>query len=192
MKKQTQLYVLGALVVVLLYIFFFQGRQDGSGVAGVFAYDTKFVPLSVDEPQLRLDLLASLKKLEYTGSHRDIFSAVALPVAPVGGEKAAEKSRWTKQTVTPPPPLPPVQVPGTLYGFAAMKDSGKRVAFFQEGEDVLVVEEGAEFLHGYRLIKIGNDSADVEELSSGRHATVPMTQPANNNSNPNDAGANNQ
>jgi hypothetical protein len=191
MQKQTQLYVLGALVLVLVYVFFFQGRQDGSGVAGVFAYDTKFVPLNVDEPQLRLDLLKNLKKLEYTGSRRNIFSAVAPPVETLSTKEAA-KSKYTKRTVDPPPPPPPVQVPGTLYGFAAMKDSGKRVAFFQEGEDVLVVEEGAEFLHGYRLIKIGNDSADVEELSSGRHATVPMTQPANNNSNPSDPGANNQ
>lgn len=190
MKKQTQLYVLGALVLVLVYVFFFQGRQDGSGVAGVFAYDTKFVPLNVDEPQLRLDLLKNLKKLEYTGSRRNIFSAVAQPVIPPGGP-SVDKPRHPYPTVTVPPPIPPPVVPGTLYGFASMKDSGKRVAFFQEGEDVLVVEEGAEFLHGFRLIKIGNDSADVEELSSGRRVTVPMTQPANNSSNA-DAGANNQ
>ena len=66
---------------------------------------------------------------------------------------------------------------GTLYGYAVMKDSGKRLAFFQEGDDILVVEEGTEFLHNYRLIKVGPDSADVLELSSDRHANVPMTQP---------------
>ncbi len=105
---------------------FFRGRQDGSGVAGVFAYDTKFVPLSVDEPQLRLDLLASLKKLEYTGSHRDIFSAVALPVVQPGGPAPGSKPPHPYPTVTVPPPIPPPVVPGTLYGFAAMKESGKR------------------------------------------------------------------
>jgi hypothetical protein len=188
MRKRVQIYVLVALIVVLSYVFF-QGHQDGSGIGGVLASDTKFVPLNVDEPQLRLDLLADLKKLEYTGSRRNIFSAVAPPVIPTGSSAAIMKSKYLHQTVQPPPPPPPVQVPGTLYGFASMKDSGKRVAFFQEGEDVLVVEEGAEFLHAYRLIKVGNDSADVEELSSGRHATVPMTQSANNESGP---GANNQ
>ena len=65
-----------------------------------------------------------------------------------------------------------------------MSNSGKRVAFFLQGDDVLVVEEGSVFMSRYRLDKINNDSADVEETSSGRHATVPMTQPANN-----DAGA---
>jgi hypothetical protein len=29
----------------------------------------------------------------------------------------------------------------------------------------------------FRLDKIGNDSADVEEVSSGRHASVPMVAP---------------
>ena len=33
-----------------------------------------FVPLNVDEPQLRLDLLDELKELTYKGAHRDIFN----------------------------------------------------------------------------------------------------------------------
>ena len=59
-----------------------------------------------------------------------------------------------------------------------MPASGKRLAFFLDGDDVLVVEEGSVFLNRFRLDKIGNDSADVEEISSGRHATVQMVQPA--------------
>jgi len=135
------------------------------------------VPLNVEEPELRLDLLADLKKLEYTGTHRDIFSAVAPPPPPVAGAAAANQHKYPDYTVHRPPPPPPVQVPGTLYGYAVMKDSGKRLAFFQEGDDILVVQEGSEFLHNYRLIKVGPDSADVLELSSDRHANVPMTQP---------------
>jgi hypothetical protein len=63
-----------------------------------------------------------------------------------------------------------------------MSKSGKRVAFFLQGDDVLVVEEGSVFMDRYRLDKINNDSADVEETSSGRHATVQMIQPANGDS----------
>ena len=58
-----------------------------------------------------------------------------------------------------------------------MRSSPKRVAFFLNGDDVLVVQEGSVFMGRFRLDKIGNDSADVEEVSSGRHATVPMVQP---------------
>jgi hypothetical protein len=176
MKKRVQIYFLVALLVVLAYVLA-TSRGAGPGANGVLASDANFVPLNVEEPELRLDLLAQLKKLEYTGIHRDIFSAVALPPTPSPGSVNA-KPRHPYPTVPTLPPPPPVQVPGTLYGYAQMKDSGKRVAFFQEGEDVLVVQEGAEFLHGYRLIKINDNSADVEEISSGRHANVTMTQPA--------------
>jgi hypothetical protein len=71
-----------------------------------------------------------------------------------------------------------VTVPAQFFGYASMPASGKHVGFFLQGEDVLVVEEGSVFLSRFRLDKIGNDSADVEEVSSGRHATVQMTQPA--------------
>jgi hypothetical protein len=176
MKKRIQIYVLVALLMILVYAFF-ANRNGAPGVNGVLASDSKFVPLNVDEPELRLDLLANLKKSDYNGSGRNIFSAVAPPPKPIGPGSVVRSSR-PPIGPQPLPPPPPVSVPGTLYGYAVMKDNGKRLAFFQEGEDVLVVEEGSEFLHGYRLIKVGPDSADVEELSSGRHATVQMTQPA--------------
>jgi hypothetical protein len=90
-----------------------------------------------------------------------------------------EKERAEHKTYGPQvaPPPPPVSVPATLFGFASMPRNGKRVAFFLEGEDVLVVNEGAVFLNRFRLDKIGNDSADVEEISSQRHVTVQMTAP---------------
>jgi hypothetical protein len=42
---------------------------------------------------------------------------------------------------------------------------------------VIIVQEGSVFLSRFRLDKIGNDSAEVEEVSSGRHATVQMVPP---------------
>jgi hypothetical protein len=177
MSKQVQIYLLAGLLVVLAYVLG-HAYLGGSGPSGVQASDTNFTPLNVEEPELRLDLIDDLKKLEYSGSHRDIFSAVAPPPAPsAAAVAAAKRAQHADYSVHPPPPPPPVQVPATLYGYAAMKDSGKKVAFFQEGEDILVVEEGTEFLHNYRLIKVGPDSADVVEISSSRHASVPMTQP---------------
>jgi hypothetical protein len=40
-----------------------------------------------------------------------------------------------------------------------------------------VFAEGDKFLNTFRLIHIGNESADVEEISSGRHATVQLVEP---------------
>ncbi len=80
---------------------------------------------------------------------------------------------WSIDTrlLTHPPPPPPVEVPAQFFGYASMPSSPRRLAFFLNGDDVIVVQEGSVFLSRFRLDKIGNDSADVEEVSSGRHAT---------------------
>jgi hypothetical protein len=174
MSHRRQLIVL-AVVLVLLAIVYFANRNQVGGLPGVLANDTKFTPLSVQEPQLRLDELLKLQKLEYSGTHRNIFVATPPPL-PVA---AAEKAKAERPLIGPQPqPILPVQVPGEFFGFALMRNSGKRVAFFKVGEDVFVVPEGDTFLNRFRLVHIGNDSADVEQLSDGRHATVMMIQPA--------------
>jgi hypothetical protein len=174
MTKRTQIYVLGGLIALLLVVlYFYEFKSSGPGLSGVLAADTKFEPLDVQEPSLRLDQLERLRKLEYSGSHRNIFVAGAPPLPkPVAGEAAAVAQR----PIGPQPP-PPLQVPAEFFGYAAQTKSGKRVAFFTSGDDVLVVAEGDRFLNAFRLVHIGNESAEVEEISSGRHAMVPLVQP---------------
>jgi hypothetical protein len=173
MTRRTQLYVLAGLMALLVVVFFYEFRSSGPGLSGVLAADTKFEPLDVQEPSLRLDQLERLRKLEYSGSHRNIFVAgVPPPPKPIAGEAAAVAQR----PIGPLPP-PPVQVPAEFFGYAAQTKSGKRVAFFTSGDDVLVVAEGDRFLNTFRLIHIGNESAEVEEISTGRHAMVPLVQP---------------
>lgn len=175
MSKRSEIYLLiGLLVVLGGALYYYMGRGEGSGTPRVVAADTRFQPLDVREPQLRVDLLAKLQKLEYTGSHRNIF--VAEPPPP---PKTAQVEGPPTIFVGPRQQvLPPVQVPGELFGYASEPTSGRRVAFFTEGDDVLVVAEGATFLNRFRLVHVTDTSADIEEISTGRHATVPMTQPA--------------
>ncbi|MFY9802158.1 MAG: hypothetical protein WA211_03410 [Candidatus Acidiferrales bacterium] len=175
MAKRTQIYVLVGLLVVAAAAYYFS-RSDSPSLAGVQAADPTFHPLNVDEPQLRLDLLEKIKKLDYSGSHRNIFT-FGPPPPPEKTQAEIARDNYRKYGPAVPPPPPPVTVPAQLFGYASMPTSGKRVAFFLDGDDVLVVAEGSVFLNRFRLDKIGNDSADVEEISSGRHATVQMTQP---------------
>ncbi len=175
MSRRTQIGVLLGLLILLAAVYF-SNRPQMNGLQGVMASDSSFQPLNVDEPELRLDLLAKLQKLDYpAGSHRDIFSAVALPVEPTAAERARMEHQYP--TVQHPPPPPPVEVPAQFFGYASMRSSPHRLGFFLNGDEVLVVQEGSVFLGRFRLDKIGNDSADVEEVSSGRHATVPMVAP---------------
>jgi hypothetical protein len=178
MTRRTQIYVLAGLVALLLVVFFYEFRSSGPGLSGVLAADTKFEPLDVQEPSLRLDQLERLRKLEYSGSHRNIFVAGAPPPPKaVAAEAAAEQRPFVGPKLPPPPP--PLQVPAEFFGYASQSKSGKRVAFFTSGDDVLVVAEGDKFLNTFRLVHIGNESAEVEEVSSGRHAMVPLVQPPN-------------
>ena len=177
MSKQTQIYLLIALVLIGAYVFYAE-RSTGPGISGVLASDTTFRPLDVEEPHLRVDLLDKIKKLDYSGSHRNIFIFGPPPPPPKSAEQIA-RDNYRAQGPHQPPPPPPVTVPAQLFGSALMSKTGKHVAFFLNGDEVLVVEEGSVFLDRYRLDKLGNDSADVEETSSGRHATVQMVQPAN-------------
>jgi hypothetical protein len=177
MSERTKVYALAALLVVLVVVAYFYvfDRTTVPGLPGVLAADTKFEPLDVHEPSLRLDELDRLRKLEYAGSHRNIFVAGLPPVPKPVGQALAD----TRPFVGPklPPPPPPLQIPAEFFGYASQPHTGKRVAFFTSNDDVLVVAEGDKFLNIYRLVHIGNESADVEEISTGRHATVPLVEP---------------
>lgn len=140
------------------------------------AADQKFEPLDVQEPNLRLDLIEKIHKMKYEGTHRNIFSATP-PPAPIAQQRSIEQTRPFIGPHQPPPP-PPVQFPGQFFGTATMPDSGKTLAFFQQGDDVVVVQEGGEVFNNFRLTHIGNDSVTVEEISSGRSTTVPIQAPA--------------
>jgi hypothetical protein len=175
MSRRTEISVLFGLLVVLAVVYYFSNRTTNSGMPGVLAADAKFEPLDVREPQLRLDLLARLQRLTYTGSRRNIFLALP-PPPPRGAEQPAPAPERTLVGPLPPPPPPPLQVPAEFFGFATTPTTGRRVAFFTSGDEVLVVAEGDTFLNRFRLDHIGNESADIEELATGRHATAPMVQ----------------
>jgi hypothetical protein len=180
MKGRRELYILGALLLALVGAgyYFFAGHDTGSGgLPGVFAEDKKFEPLDVREPGLRMDLLERIQKLQYPeGSQRNIFVAAPPPPPQRPANEVVEAPKPFVGPKVPPPP-PPLQIPAEFFGYAAPTNGGRRVAFFTSGDDVLVVAEGDTFLNLYRLDRINNDSADVEEISSGRHQTVPLVQP---------------
>jgi hypothetical protein len=176
MPRRVQIYGLAALLITLVLTLWFTMRSEGPGIPGVQA-DVKFTPLQVQEPQLRLDELEELKTLEYSGAHRNIFveAPVAAPMTPA--RKAQQAAHPFVGPMLPPPP-PPLAVPAQFFGYESSPGSTKRIGFFTQGDEILVVTEGNTFLNGFRLIRIGNESAEVEEVATGRRATVPLVQPS--------------
>jgi hypothetical protein len=173
-SKQKRIILLAGLGVVFLYVIYISNRP--SEIAQVVSSaDEKFRPIAVENPALKLELLERLKKLQYQGSHRNIFSSVAPPP-----ESAVPPPVIAPPPVTAPggPSGPaPLVVPATFYGFVTDAQTGMRRAFFIEGENVYIIAVGEMLLGRYRLIQIGNSSVELEETSTGRRATLTMEEP---------------
>lgn len=168
MSRGNQIGVLVGLAVILAGLAWWNwGRtQDTPGSA---AADETVKPLQIENPTLRLDLVARLRKLEYTGRHRNIFSASAPPPPP-------PKNPVKVEPAAPPSP-PPLDFPLTFYGIGTNRRTGRRRAFFTNGDDVFVAAQGETLLNRFRVAQIGNNTCEVEEISSGRRATVTMEPP---------------
>jgi hypothetical protein len=179
MNRQTQFIVLGALLVVLMVsaYFLYRGLTPQVGAPVTANLDARFTPLNVDNPALRLDILKRFLALEYKGVHRSIFSAT-LPPPP---EPPASK----QPVVVAPPPTqgpPPLTVDAKYFGYVSDFGGSHRRAFFAttNNEDVIIASEGDTFLGRFRVVRLTNTTADVEEVSTGRLATLTLEEPSPN------------
>jgi hypothetical protein len=173
-NRRNQIVFLTALVVVFLFIVY-RATRSPEVASVVSRADENFRPIAVENPALRLDLLDRLKKLQYEGSHRNIFSSSAPPPVSVAPPVAAVPP----PIVGPAPPQgpAPLVVPATFYGYVTDAQTGARRAFFIEGDNVYVLAVGELLLGRFRLMQIGNSSVELEETSTGRRATLTMEEP---------------
>jgi hypothetical protein len=175
MTRRNQI-ALGLLLAVLalLVLVIYSNRQPVAIAVASGARQT-FVPIAVENPALRLDLIENLKKFQYAGPRRNIFSTMATP-APAPVEVAAAPI-----VAAPPVPLPgpaPLVVPATFFGRVTDRASGSQRAFFSEGDNVYVVGLGDTLMNRFRVVQIGDSTTEVEEIASGRRTTLTMEKPA--------------
>ncbi|MFN7935366.1 MAG: hypothetical protein U0R19_18700 [Bryobacteraceae bacterium] len=155
-------------------------------------------PMKVD-PTLRMDLVARLQNVTLSGGQRSLFEISNLPdpvpsaAAPAGtdikipvGKKllydrlARAMGPDPKPVPQPPPPKPPPPpIPLKFYGYSSPKTGAKR-AFFLEGEEIHVIQEGDTIKKKYRIVKIGLKSVVVEDIEHKHEQTMPLEDPPNN------------
>ena len=172
--------LLGVLFLVLLGSVYYAYRNFVSADDAPKAaanIDDRFTPLNVDNPALRTDVLKRFLELQYNGVHRSIFSAT-LPPPPV--PPAPPKP----VNVAPPVPSgpPPLTVDAKYFGYVSDLAGSHRRAFFAtpNNEDVYIAGEGDTLMGRFRVVRITNTAADVEEVSSGRRATLTLEEPGPN------------
>lgn len=119
------------------------------------------------DPTLRFDLLKSSEDVTYKGAGRDIFQNQPEP-APIPQPIAPP----IKSVPDAPPPPPPI--PLKFYGFSGNK-SGPKQVFLSKGDDIFVAKEGQIIDRRYKIIKIGPNSVEVEDVLTNNRQTLPLT-----------------
>ncbi len=178
MSRRNQFIALGSLLVVLGIVMYSQFRPAASS-ANASSADGPFTPVNVDNPALRMDILRRFLDLQYKGTHRNIFSAAAPIPTPV-------EMKVPENVPPPPPPVstgpPPLSVDAKYFGYASDSAGNHRRAFFAtaNNEDVVIAGEGDTLLGRFRVVRLTSTTADVEEIASGRHATMTIEEPGPN------------
>jgi hypothetical protein len=127
------------------------------------------------DPRLRLDLLGVAEQTSYAGSGRNIFRAEAEPIPqPVAPAIKPPVQPARIEPAGPPPPPPPPPINLKFFGFATSEGEPKRV-FLASGDDVFIAQEGDIVNRRYKIIRIGTNSVEVEDLLSNRRQSLPLT-----------------
>ncbi|MDQ6759399.1 MAG: hypothetical protein M3Z32_05960 [Acidobacteriota bacterium] len=136
------------------------------------------------DPTLRLDLLEKLQNVGLEGGKRSLFEASQAPVQMAKVVKEPPKVIPSK-IVGPQPPPPVVKpaepvappVPLKFYGFVNQQRAGAKRAFFLDGEDIIVATEGQLLKNRYKIVRIGVNSAVVEDTQFKNHQqTLPLIE----------------
>jgi hypothetical protein len=170
MSRKTEFALLGILLV-LLGLVVYRNIIKAPENPGVSSANEPYIPIAVENPTIRLDQLARIRAFEYSGRHRNIFSP-SLPPPDV----PATKPGGDNLNPQPGPPQdsgpPPITLPVKFFGYSSDPRTGRRRAFFTDGDDVFIAAEGELLLSRFRVLHIGNSSAEIEEVASKRRTTA--------------------
>jgi len=144
-------------------------------------------PMTVD-PTLRLELLARLQKVEAERPRRSLFDFSAPPPPPLktpepkvvprpaeevdNSESESKPAEIEARPVKPPPP----PIPLKFYGFISPAERAERRAFFLDGDDIFVAGEGELIRKRYKVVRIGLNSAVVEDTEHNHQQTLPLIE----------------
>ena len=171
-----------------------RGTQRSSGGGSFLEFRPSLKPrkdgevdrASID-PTLRLDRLEKLRAIGFAGGMRSLFESSQGQAAlvaikeppkiivqrPVYGPPQLQKE---VAAVKPPePPPPPIAL--KFYGFISPRSSGTKRAFFLDGDDIIVASEGQLVKSRYRIVRIGVNSAVVEDTQfKNNQQTLPLVE----------------
>ena len=137
------------------------------------------------DPTLKLDLMAKLRDVPLEGGERSLFDFGAppkpktppppvQPIKPVSPPPATAEATPAAPVAPVKPPPPPI--PLKFYGYVNASRGGVRQAFFLDGDDIFVAGENETIRNRYKVIRIGVNSAVVEDTTNKNQQTLPLIE----------------
>jgi len=123
------------------------------------------------DPRLRADLLKVSEDTKYAGTGRNIFRAEAEPLPTPNPPVDLKK----QPPPGPPQPPPPPPIPLRFVGFASRAGEPKK-AFLSQGDSVFVAAEGEMVNNRYKVVHIGVNSVEIQDVLYNNTQTIPLTQ----------------
>ncbi len=132
-------------------------------------------PSSVD-PTLHLNALVKLQEVKLEPTARSLFEISATPPPTAAEMKLAAEPAIIKPVFVlygpkyePPPPPPATPrapaIPLKFYGFVNPARPDVKRAFFLDNEEIVVAGEGDLIKKRYKILRIGVNSAEVEDTT---------------------------
>jgi hypothetical protein len=167
-RQQKELIVLVALVVVAAAIWYGYYGPRAKESRGLSSNGT-YTPINAQGFGKILDGLEKTQGTEYKSSGRNIFVMMAMPVETAAGP-ARKVDLFRNQGPQPPPPPPPADLPMIFFGYGMLPSGGPRQAFLKEqtSDDVHIVSEGDLLLNHIKILHIGNERLDFEDINTGQ------------------------
>ncbi len=151
--------------------------SGNAAVPGVAAQRLASTSSSLD-PTLDQAAMLRTESLTYSGSGRNIFSALYVPPPAVNIPKNVPPPRPLAQVPTPPAytgPPPPPPIPLKFFG-TAQRGNGVKQAFLLSGDDVYLASPGDIVAKRFRVGQISSFGVQVTDLSSNNTQNLPLQQ----------------
>jgi hypothetical protein len=164
-KQTTQAYVLGGLLLVAVLVWYFEFGKRPAG-NGFSANNQSYTPINAQDFDDIWRKLNAAQSTEYKSTGRNIFVAGAMPVEESNAPKVVAKPPFRLTGPAPKEPDPPAQMSMTFFGYGNLPSGGPRRAFLLDKEDVLIVGEGETVQNHIRILHIGNESIEFEDINT--------------------------
>jgi len=154
-----------------------KATMPGGNAPGVAATKMATTSSSLD-PTLDETAMLRTESLEYSGTGRNIFSAIYVPPPPpipTNMPKARPGPVLPPPPPPPPPTCPPTCPPINLKFFGTAKRiNGQMQAFLLQGEDVYLASQGDIVARKYKIVSIAATNIQVTDLQNSNTQTLTL------------------